>query len=347
MESTVKIGVIAQHFKRFFPSLRQYPEKYLPLFGVSPENPPPHLAYLCPLCLKNWILAEQVNGLSMNLDFSPDHYPPKSAGGQFMFSLLTCKTCNSEAGFQYDFSLKRKIQEIAFKKSIPNASIPGYSKITDVIGSYPGLFKMDDTGKIEVSLKPNENIHAPFLDQFIEASKNRLDYHIDFTIKSVEPKLVSKALLKTAYLICFECWGYEFVFSSNAELMRQVLRGEAEYPIKDMSQWIDGHLKFQKLPLGLCYILNPPECRSFMVNIVLSDKELKFETVASILIPVPTEDGWQDLARIEKTFLENPAVNLEVNHVRDFMISNNVLNGYEQSWEYLKSYPVRDTVSGV
>ena len=56
-----KIGVkkeeVAKHFAGFSKSLKLYPDSYLPLIFNDPANPPEHLAYLCPLCLKNGLVA--------------------------------------------------------------------------------------------------------------------------------------------------------------------------------------------------------------------------------------------------------------------------------------------------
>lgn len=339
MESTVKREVLLEHLVRFFPSLRRYPEKYLYLFGIDSTNPPEHVAYICPLCLKNWILVEAVNGVSMNVDFSPDHYPPKSVAERLVFSVLTCKDCNSTAGTIYDHSLKSFMQASAFKKRIPNATVSVISQISKVQGRYPGRLNVDANGELEISLKPFEKLHAPFLDQFIERSKAKLDWQIELTIKTVDEKLLGKALLKAAYLLCFEAWGYEFVFSDNGNRIRQVLNGKLEYPV-NLSQWIDDHIKFDqgtKVPLGLCYIQHPLECRTFIANFVLTDKDTQCRAMASVLLPNPTSAGWEDLNRVQNLFLSNSQLQIHIEHVREFFLNDRVFDGYTRSWEHLAS----------
>src|ERR1019366_3827432 len=146
---------------------------YLHLFNYAADTQPYHFAYLCPLCLRNGIMISNENGLSMHCEFSPDHYPPKSVGGSD--SLLVCTHCNSQAGKDYDFSLKQKIKDIAFLKRVPSATIVSkHLKVerssSDVVGSYPALFKIAKDGEMELSVKPFK-IHAPYLDEFIEYSK--------------------------------------------------------------------------------------------------------------------------------------------------------------------------------
>lgn len=40
-----------------------------------------------------------------------------------------------------------------------------------------------------------------------------------------------------------------------------------------------------EFPVGVCYILEPAQCRSILVNLVLVNKETEFREVASVLIP--------------------------------------------------------------
>lgn len=175
MDSTsIKQEVLESHIARYFRSLKVYAEKYLPLFNYTVENQVPHVAYMCPLCVTRGLIVTEEFGLGMHDEFSLDHYPPKSVGG--FETVLVCKKCNSYAGDHYDFTLKQKINDISFGRRIPASSKKTKSKITDVIGNYPGLFTITETGEMEISLKPYERIHAPFLDKFIEYSKSNNDY---------------------------------------------------------------------------------------------------------------------------------------------------------------------------
>jgi len=323
--------------RRFFPSLKAYREKYLSLVGLDESNPPAHFAYLCPLCLQSWILTVR-EGLFMNIDFSPDHYPPKSVAEKFIFSVLTCKSCNSTAGSDYDHSLKGLVQSIAFKRRMPNASIPVLSQISNVVGKYPSLLTVNDQREVEMDLKPFAKFHAPYLDQFMERSKVKLDWKIEMTIRNANEQLVSKALLKTAYLICFEAWGYDFAFSQNGGRIRDVLAGNETYPIANLAQWMDEHMKIDehvRVPLGLCYIRQPFDCRTFIVNISLMDKDTKCRVLASVPIPNPTEGGWEDLRRVQDIFLRTSELPIFIEHVQGFTLNEGVTNGYNRAWQHI------------
>jgi hypothetical protein len=234
------------------------------------------------------------------------------------------------------------VQSIAFKRRVPNAKIPVTSKISNVVGEYRGLLTVNDQKEVEVDLKPFAKFHAPYLDQFMERSKVKLDWQIEMTIKNADEQLVSKALLKIAYLFCFEAWGYDFVFSKNAGLIRDVLAGNEAYPVANLAQWIDEHLKIDehvRVPLGLCYIRQPFDCRTFIVNISLMDKDTKCRVLASVPIPNPTEAGWQDLQRVQDIFLRTPELAIFIVHVQGFTLTEDVTDGYSRAWQHIAHLP--------
>src|SRR3954454_153888 len=98
--------ILDQHFRYLTFSLFQFPEKYYHLIFKKDAVVPKHVAYLCPLCVNNFIiLLEQ--GLIPSTDFSLDHFPPESVGGTL--KLLTCKKCNNDAGRLYEAELVKKM----------------------------------------------------------------------------------------------------------------------------------------------------------------------------------------------------------------------------------------------
>lgn len=333
--TNIKPEIIKSHLLSYFKSLRNYPERYLHHFFVDTTNPPEHYAYLCPLCLNSGIIVEYSIGLGMHADFSLDHYPPESVGG--FQKILVCKKCNNDAGRLYDFSLKEKIQHLAFAKKTPESTIRSKFNATNLTGNYPSTMTIDKNGKIEISLKPNKNMHAPFLDDFIDYSKENNDYKIELTQKIPDESKVSKGLIKTAYLTCFDLWGYEFIFSNTGEMIRKFLNGECEYPVLNPSFWLGDVAKFEveRFPLGLCYLKEPLEWKSFIVNICLLDKESGFSEIASVLIPGPSKEDWDKLQAIQKSLDGAPVTTISIAHVTENLLNDNVFDGYSKDWELL------------
>jgi hypothetical protein len=288
--------------------------------------------------LKNGIIVEKDIGVGMHNEFSLDHYPPESVGG--FQTILVCKKCNNEAGKLYDFSLKEKIKNMAFNDKVPSASLKSKSKITDVVGNYPSKLTINSKGEMEISLKPFEKIHAPYLDEFIEYSKTNSDCKIELTFKIPDETKVFKALLKTAYLACFKLWGYDFIFSATGQIIKNTLNNETEYPLKNIFFWVGDSIRKNKIehfPLGVCYLKAPVEFKAFAVNIRVIDTETSYGNIAVILIPGPNEKDWKILNHIEEIITNNPTTNVNFAHVTENILNNNIIDGYQKSWELLNS----------
>jgi hypothetical protein len=334
---SVSHEILKTHLLRYFGSLRQYPDSYLSQFFQSRNNIPPHFAYLCPLCLKNGIIIERSIGVGAHTDFSLDHYPPESVGG--FLKILVCKKCNNDAGAHFENALKLKMENLSFNRRNVSAMAKAKAQITNVPGHYPTLLTVDENGEFEISLKPYNKMHAPLLDSWIEKSKIDLNWKVELTIPIADEKKVSKAILKAAYLFCFEGWGYEFVFSYTGQMIRNILNDEAAYPLNVPAFWLGDLFKVEhaRCPLGLCFLQNPPSCRSFMINMLLKDKASKYEDIASMLIPGPGKEDWQDLSRIQLILADKPVMELTIAHITETILPNS-LTGYKQSWEKLKAF---------
>lgn len=336
---TERHEMILKHIRQFFPSLKFYSPKYLHQIFADPGNPPEHLVYICPLCLKNFILIERSVGFVWTAEFNFDHFPPESVGG--FYKMLVCKSCNSEAGSQFDFALKDKLNRMSFEKRIPRSTISAKSELSNIPGNYSSAFFINDDGEMEIDLKPSKTAHVPFVDEWLEKSKTVSNWEAKITMKNPDERKVSKALLKSAYLFCFANWGYEFVYSENGESIRKYLKDEIEYPVRIPFAWLGDSVRINQVsgfPIGLCYLQKPELCKSFVVNMVIVNNETDFREIVSVLIPNPTNEGWNDLKIIQETFETNykETMDITVAHVNDFIVSNGEFEGYSKSWEKLK-----------
>lgn len=338
---SLKHKQILEHIRQFFPSLKFHSQRYLTQIFTNPQNPPEHFIYICPLCITNFILIERSVGFVWTAEFDFDHFPPESVGG--FHKMLVCKACNNEAGSLFDFALKDKLNRMSFDKKVTSSTIFAKSAISNVPGNYSSAFFINDDGILEIDLKPSKKAHTPFVDEWLEKSKTDSNWEAKITIKNPDESKVSKALVKSAYLFCFANWGYDFVYSENGERIRKYLADEFEYPIRVPFNWLGESIRKSQVshfPIGLCYLQNPVTCKTFVVNMVLINKETDFREIASVLIPNPTKEGWDDLKRIEKIFETEykNTVDITVAHVTDFIVSNGEYEGYTKSWDKLKSF---------
>jgi hypothetical protein len=170
------------------------------------------------------------DGYYVTSEFDMDHFPPENAGGTL--KAIVCKPCNSRAGHEYDYITKEFLNELGFQKRIPFSIIETKQTITDVVGRYTGTIGIDATGDVEFSFKPNPKYKAPPLDKFLADNLHTPDWKAEVTVPQVDKEKVTKALLKAAYLTCFNHWGYDFIFSDTAKYIRETIAGNNSYPIK-------------------------------------------------------------------------------------------------------------------
>lgn len=329
----IKKEEIAKHFAWYFPSLKQFPEKYLPLIFTDVSKAPEHLAYLCPLCLQNGIFAAKELGLLMSAEFSLDHIVAKSVGGSLV--ILTCKRCNNNAGREFEPALKKQLERLSFENRIENSALLANTSIKGVQGTYSSQLKVQEPGSYKLDFFTEGKGNAVPLNNWLQNPGT--DWEATVTIQQPNKNHLAKSLIKSAYLLCFAVWGYEFVFSHSAEMIRKYLKDEHSYPVTTPIAWF-GHTikqnKINRFPIGICYIQEPVECRSFLVNLLLIDKKSGYRDIASILIPNPTETGWKDLEKLESIFQEvyKNGTPITFSHADHFTLAKGFLNGYSRSW---------------
>jgi len=198
-----KPEILRAHLYHFYQSLKRYKEKYLPLIFGNGKIEVKHAAYVCPICLQQYILVTE-KGIEESADFSLDHFPPQSVGGNL--SVLVCKKCNNEAGSNYEAALLQKMQELSFTKRHAASVLQGNATITNVHGWYRTELQVQSGKNLMIDFSAREK--AKFLKEWIDAGSENKDWEIKLTIPRVNQQELCRAFLKTAYLICFVNWGY-------------------------------------------------------------------------------------------------------------------------------------------
>ena len=327
MNKKITNEILEQHFRYFTFSLFRFPEKYLPLIFQKDAVIPKHIVYLCPLCLENFIIDFGKGQLS-STDFSLDHFPPESVGGTL--KIITCKKCNNEAGSLYEAELAIKMNFEASKNGIDDALIKAKFEAKDLPKHYKSFIKKNNKREIILDFSTKAKNKNPFLKNWLEITSKTNDWEGKLTIQRPDDKKILKAILKAAYIICFINWGYEFVFSTNGELIRNVLSDKEEYPMQ-FPFWFDENnlANHIQIPLGLHIIEKPLELQTFVVNIPL--KLSGYSSIASVLIPYPGELGWNRLIEISKYQKSEPIVEISFRQVIA-SVPNNIFDGYSKTW---------------
>jgi hypothetical protein len=260
-----------------------------------------------------------------------DHFPPQNVGGTL--NAIVCKSCNSRAGHEYDYVTKEFLNELGFHKRIPYSIIETKQKISDVVGTYRGTAGVDKDGEIEFSFKPNPKFKAAPLDKFLEDGLHTPSWKAEVTIPHTDKEKLTKALLKAAYLVCFNHWGYDFIFSDTGKHIRETLAGNNVYFFKNIPAFIfDDKEKLNQIPLGVCFLREPIDWQVYMVNIPMKLKQSGYECTVSILIP-PC-GGWSNMEKLNNIILEEPDQQIRILPLLPALLRRKY-DAYASDWDEL------------
>lgn len=308
MELNISTWTATQYLIKYHSSVRQFWEFYKPLILKPEEEIRPHFIYLCPLCLNEYILYKD-DVWSCSTEFTLDHFPPKNIGGTN--TILTCKNCNNSAGSSYEPVMEEWLGMLNFNKRIPNTELKTTAKLSDKKGWYHASLGLDETGNLL------HDFNAVQLKKFGLDKWGKEDDTMDITLKDPDKKKMTKALLKTAYLYCFNCWGYEFTYSPAGELIRKVLKDEVEYPISITEIHLDAKNTppFNNLPFGLTYFHSPDEVYGMFVLIPFHHESNGYRTIVPVQIPNPTVNAEEELKVFQTKFKKGTSLDTMVTPV--------------------------------
>lgn len=288
----ISYSVLRSHFNTYSRTLFEHFKKFAPILTSNSKIITHNNLYVCPLCTLNYF-SEQSDGIEGNAEFSLDHVPPESVGGKF--KVLTCKKCNNKSG-EYEAELLRLVNFGSIPDRKSKSILPKMKVANKDTGEEFEAIIQINKGKSNITFneeakKFNENL-IKFLGE-LHLGKIKT---LRLSVPSPDLEKIERALLKSAYLACFVWWGYDFVYSDNGELIRKTINGQIRYPTRVPTIWVEE--KTMELPKGVGIITKDGEKISFVVNLEIRSKTQTF--MASILIPNPTERGWQKLAELNK-----------------------------------------------
>lgn len=172
--------------------------------------------YLCPVCLTHF----STNDLEINLSnfLTLEDAPQKSLGGKA--NTLTCKQCNNTCGREIDFHLVERMFEQDRRKFLPNTK--GKGKFVIDGKEVQGEFSVDGNGKITV-IHSKKNNHPGKLENYIDNTDKGSIVTIEHKPSRVDVNRLEIALLKTAYILAFEKFGYSIILDECFDIVREQL----------------------------------------------------------------------------------------------------------------------------
>ncbi|MGA2222248.1 MAG: HNH endonuclease [Verrucomicrobiia bacterium] len=166
------------------------------------------VGYVCPVCLNNFLELQ---------DLSEEHVPPDSVGGKVL--CLTCRKCNSEAGYQIDAHVHREQLSHSFMEKNGQTRratlIKGEIQLNvDVRNDQKGI-------QIQILGEHNDPKVVEKSDSqiLVDGTSFQLRDEVSYS-----RKMADVGYLKSAYLAAFAKLGYAYVLMHGLDRVRQQIR---------------------------------------------------------------------------------------------------------------------------
>jgi len=247
--------------------------------------------YVCPICLNHFSEDDLEN--TSNNPLTLEDSPPKSLGGSQI--VLTCASCNNTMGRDIDWHLSERLNELDFKDRIEGSKQLGRFTLGEM--TVNGEIKVHKGGVTKAYYSKNNN-HPKLLEKYIDTiSKNRsLSPIFNKKPSRVDPKKLQIALLKSAYILMFEKFGYSFLFNPEYDRIREQLLNPTKdvYPLKC---WFQG--PFPKERIGVPFIVE----KNLESIFVLFELKTKLSSrMFAVVLPLSTKPIEDIIIELEKRF---------------------------------------------
>ena len=234
----------------------------------------------CPQCL---LVIERAHLADKEI-LTPEHVPPEALGGSI--ETFTCKKCNSWSGHYLESHLVHSLDMANFVEGVPGSAVDGIVKFSDDLFVTAELTYIDE-GYLYIRADQSRSIPGSVEKSFETLHANQPEINLRTSGKRgkvIRPRRSEAALLRIAYLTLFSKFGYAFLLYPGAKIVRSQFKHPGEDILPDWGIFSDPFIQGQEP--GIYIITKPPDLRSFMVIIELS-QETKSRKYA-VLIPGPT-----------------------------------------------------------
>ncbi len=223
--------------------------------------------FLCPICQRAFDCTA-LEGKDPEISLA--HIIPESLGGRL--TTITCKKCNNNVGSKYDVHVQLEEEYHAWLNgesrdyahlSNGNTRIPVYCKLGyDREESMPSL-----------SFWP-VNLSEPKYYEFIEAAKKDwANMHLSLDTKGYfNPRKRDISIIHSGFLLMFQQFGYEYVISPNAQLIRKTIQGDSDFDLAKIIISTHSGIPFPNPLPQIGILINSPDVYSFIVALPFLQK---------------------------------------------------------------------------
>jgi len=281
-------------------------------------------SYLCPLCLKCFFYIKENEVFESN-EFTEDHFPPKSVGGTR--TILVCITCNSSYGRNLDYAIKEYLEFMRFVKKTENSSYP--TKLS--FGGIPGKYNQNVRWENRTLVKEIDFKKYPLIKKWI-FDYEKIKKGFSLKLSSPSEKTIQRALLRVAYLYCFQNWGYDFCFSQTAHRLRNVIDGKEVHPLSNFG--VFNNVSMPSFSNGFYFNDSSATQATFIILFDIKVANPKYEQKIVVLIPGGDLEAWSRLSNFE-SWIEKGETDLSLVQLFEDSIMRNNHFGYSLTWQKL------------
>lgn len=242
---------------------------------VEIDVPTDSSIYICPICLDPFS-KEDLDQKNSKNPLSLEDAPPKSLGGSQI--VLTCERCNNGLGIDIDWHLTERLKELEFKDKLVGSEQLGTFQIDGLVTNGKIIVEKDGTTKAVHSKKIND---PKKLDKFIQLIKTKkINPFFKHKPTRVDPKKIQIGLIKNAYLLMFEKFGYAIILNKEYDRVREQLLNP-EKNIYPLNCWFQG--PFPEDKIGVPFI-KEKDLESIFVLFKLKSKLA--ERIFGVILPL-------------------------------------------------------------
>jgi hypothetical protein len=228
--------------------------------------------YYCPICQLGYYEESAIKGDELTLE----DVPPKSIGGKPI--LLTCRKCNSSAGYTIDAAMANRNELVNFEKIVRGQKKGTISSVTLSFGDLQ--IKTSIHAQNSFDIRPIEK-YVNHLRDISNSGSNEFEYKLSMTLKCDE-RLAKLSYLKSAFLIVFSWLGYRYAFDPRLDIVRHQIQ-KPENDIIGTKFWLETNenipskkIMYLKDPLPMILVSFPSFC------VILPSLAFKGDTYKSL-----------------------------------------------------------------
>lgn len=275
--------------------------------------------YICPICTEHFMIGD-LSQHSRN-PLTLEDVPPKVLGGKA--NVLTCKRCNNFCGRHIDHHLSKRMIELDRSEFLPETTFNTQFETDGVI--VQGQIRIEKDGQILAVHKEKQNNPA-LLEGYLKKVLPKTIINLVFRDQRIDPRKIQIALLKIAYLMAFEKYGYAFILKPAYDKIRlQILNPDQDFYPLDF--WFQA--PYPKKVFGVPFVIEPGiECLMAIFALRTNKTERPFAGI----IPLYNTTAEETIHCLKERFKKEKEFNANM----DAMDGANYLNDLDAIIKMLK-----------